>query len=261
LAAAQPLRWAAVHFPERARNAREDPKKAWEEVLWPMVGAFQALSEDGVPVGFVNDHQLAHDELAGYRVLVLPDPDKLTAPQQQAVAGFANRGGVVVENDPGWAWSDPSGQAAAFAAFRAVILPHLATAPVRVTGGPQSRYGVSYRSGGRLVVAVTNDFSWVQITNRRRVVPPDEVNVKADPATGVRITWRKGHGLPQTWGLLPFPRLRAIEAVSRTRLVVQRVPGGYRVDVPAFPFLAVVVVARGFRPLIPHDVVPNRQDV
>jgi hypothetical protein len=109
------------------------------------------------------------------------------------------------------------------------------------------------------VVAVTNDFSWIQITNRRRVIPPDEVNQKADPATGVRITWRKGHGLPQTWGPLPLPRLRAIEAVSGTRLVVQRVPGGYRVDVPAFPFLAVVVVARD--PLVPHDVVPDRQDV
>lgn len=261
LAAAQPLRWAAVHFSECARNVREDAKEAWEEVLWPMVGAFEALSEDGLPVGFVNDQQLARDELAGYRVLVLPDPDKLTAAQQQAVASFANRGGVVVENDPAWAWSDPSGQDAAFAAFRAAILPHVATAPVRVTGGPQRRYGVSYRSGGRLVVAVTNDFSWIQITNRRRVIPPDEVNVKADPASGVRITWRRRHGLPQRWGLVPFPRLRAIEAVSGTRLVVRRVPGGYRVDLPAFPFLAVVVVGRVLRPRDPHDLVPDRQDV
>jgi hypothetical protein len=42
---------------------------------------------------------------------------------------------------------------------------------------------------------------------------------------------------------------------------VQPVPGGYRVDVPAFPFLALVVVARVLRPLVPHELVPDRQDV
>jgi hypothetical protein len=259
LAPAEPLRWAAVHFSERARNKRQDAQAAWQEVLWPMVGAFQALSEDGLPVGIVNDHQLQRGELAGYHLLVLPDPGMLTAAQQQAVATFAGSGGVVVENDPDWDWSDPSKQDAAFAAFRAVILPHIGTTPVRVTGGPEGRYAVAYRSGGRLVVAVTNDFDWVQITKRNK--PASPVNSAAPPANDVRVSWRKGHGLPERWGPLPFPRLRAFEAVSRTRLVVQPVPGGYRVDVPAFPFLALVVVARVLRPLVPHELVPDRQDV
>jgi hypothetical protein len=259
LATAQPLRWAAVHFPERARNAREDVRAAWQEVLWPMVGAFQALSEDGLPVGIVNDFQLQRGELAGYHVLVLPDPGSLTAAQQQAVAAFGASGGIVIENDPAWEWSDPSKQHAAFDAFRALTFQHVTTAPVRVTGGPEGRYAVAYRSDGRLVVAVTNDFDWVQITKRNK--PASPVHPAAPPASGVRVSWRKGHGLPQTWGPLPFPRLRAVEVVSRTRLVVQPVPGGYRVDVPDFPFLALVVVARVLRPLGPHELAPDRQDV
>ena len=96
------------------------------------------------------------------------------------------------------------------------------------------------------MVAVTNDFSWVQITNRRRI--PDVVNEPAPPAAGVRVTWRKGHGLPETWAGLPFPRLFAFEAVSRKTLPVERIKGGYRVALPEFPFLALLVVGRGRRP-------------
>jgi sporulation protein YlmC with PRC-barrel domain len=48
-------------------------------VLWPFVSAFQVLSEDGLPVGVVNDLQLEEGELAGYRVLVLPKSERLSA--------------------------------------------------------------------------------------------------------------------------------------------------------------------------------------
>jgi len=263
LAAARPLRWAAVHFAEQARNAREDGyRAAWEEVLWPLVGAFQALSEDGLPVGIVNDHQLERGELAGYRVLGLPDPSKLTAGQQQAVAAFKASGGTVIENDPAWAWADTAGQAAAFAAFRARISSKLAAAaPVRVTGGPPGRYAVSYRNDGRLVVAVTNDFSWVQITKRNGGLPEDEINEPAPPAAGVRVTWRKGHGLPETWDGLPFPRLRAVEAVTGTTLPIERLTRGYRVSLPRFDFMALLVVAPARRPLAPHETAPGPMPV
>ncbi len=64
LAGTQPLRWAAVHFGERSRNERGgDFRAAWRETLWPVVGAYQVLTEDGVPVGIVNDQQLEHGEL------------------------------------------------------------------------------------------------------------------------------------------------------------------------------------------------------
>jgi hypothetical protein len=244
LVAAQPVRWAAVHFAEQARNQRANHfRAAWEEVLWPTVGAFQALSEDGLPVGIVNDHQLQRGELDGYRLLVLPDPAKLTAAQQQTVAAFDTRGGTVIENDPAWPWADPDQRDAAFAAFRSSISSKLrVTAPVSVAGGPAGRYAISYRSGGRLVVALTNDFSWVQITNPDNI--PDKINDAAPPASGVRVTWRKGHGLPETWDGLPFPRLFAFEAVTRKTLTIERIKGGYRVALPTFDFMSLLVVGR-----------------
>jgi hypothetical protein len=260
LSAAQPLRWTAVHFAERARNERgTDYRGAWLHMLWPLVGAFQVLSEDGLPVGVVNDHQLEQGELAGYRVLVLPARDELTARQEKAVSAFAARGGVVIENDRMWDWSDPAGRETAFAALRAAFRRHVVTAPLRVSGGPPGRYGVAYRNGSRLVVAVTNDFGWVQITKREDL--PSEIHQPPPPASGVQVAWRKGHKLPETWDGLPFPRLRALEAISGKTLSVKSFSGGYRVELPPFRALALLVVSRSLRPLGPHEPAPGPADV
>jgi hypothetical protein len=237
LADVQPLRWAALHFAERARNARgANYRRAWQEVLWPLVGAFQALSEDGLPVGVVNDDQLARGELDGYRVLMLPDPAKLTAAQRRAVSAFAATGGDVIENDPAWAWSDPARQDAAFAGFRRALRPHARSAPLRVAGGPPGCYGVAYRAADRLVVAVTNDFGWVQLTDRDSI--PDQVNPPAPPAEGVTVTWGRGLTLPQP------PRLHAAEVIGRRTLPIELVSSRHRVRLPPFCHLAVLVVTR-----------------
>jgi hypothetical protein len=245
LARTKPLRWAAVHFGERSRNDRGvDYLAMWQEVLWPLVGPYKVLSEDGLPIGVVNDDQLERGELDGYRLLILPNPDELTAGQDQTVVVFRARGGAVIENDPAWAWSDPAGTDVAAAAFRAALRPHLGTAPVRVTGGPKERYAVSYRKPGRLLVAVTNDFSWVQFSTLFKPVPEDEINPPPPLAHGVRVTWRRGHGPPQTPGHGPRSRPRAIEAVSDKTLTVQEFSGGYQVDLPDFQFMALLIVTQ-----------------
>jgi hypothetical protein len=241
LARTKPLRWAAAHFGERSRNERGvDYLAMWQQVLWPLLGPYEVLSEDGLPIGVVNDDQLKQGELDGYRLLILPNPNELTFGQDQTVGAFRARGGAVIENDPAWAWSDPAGTDAAAAAFRAALQPHLGTTPVQVTGGPNGRYAVSYRKPGRLLVAVTNDFSWVQFSALNKV--PGKINPTPPPAQGVQVTWRRGHGLPQTPGHGPRSRPRAIEAVSDKTLTVREFNDGYRVDLPDFQFMALLVV-------------------
>jgi hypothetical protein len=83
----------------------------------------------------VNDHQLERGELAGYRLLVVPDRNELTVVQRQAVETFAARGGAVIENDRGWNWRNPEGRETAFAGLRALLRPHVIGAPLRVSGG------------------------------------------------------------------------------------------------------------------------------
>ncbi len=238
LAGTQPLRWAAIHFGERSRNKRGGNfRAAWREVLWPLVGAYQVLTEDGVPVGIVNDQQLEHGELDGYRVLVLPNPNELSHGQQLAVTAFRTNGGTVIENDPAWPWSDPNEGDAAAAAFRAALERHIKAAPLRVTGGPTGRYAVAHHSPERLVVAVTNDFSWVQIEWE-----DDAVSAAAPPASGVRVTWRKGEGLLQ--GPNRFGRLHAVEAITGQTLSIEESASAYRVSLPRFRFMALLVVTR-----------------
>jgi hypothetical protein len=233
LARTQALRWAAVHFGERSRSERGfDYLAMWQQVLWRLVGPYKVLTEDGLPVGVVNDDQLAQGELAGYRLLILPNPDELTFAQNQRVGAFKARGGAVIANDPAWAWSDPAGTDAAATAFRTALEPHLETAPVHVTGGPASRYAVSYRKPGRLIVAVSNDFSWVQFSTIDN--PPDQTNPKPPPADGIQVTWRSDRS----------DRPHVVEAVGDELLTPQQVTGGYRVDLPVFQYMALLVVTK-----------------
>jgi hypothetical protein len=196
---------------------------------------FQVLCDDGLPVGIVNDYQLEHNELDRYRVLLLPNPN-LTPTQHRAVQAFAVAGGVVIHNDSRWKWSDPTGTAMAAAAFRRVIGPHLNDAPVRIRGGPQGLYAVSYDNNGKLVVAVTNDFSFVQIVNRNNI--PHEIKDPPPVATGVEIVWRQG--VPRAPG--PGFRLEAAEVITGTRLRLERSPGVYSVKLPPIEYMALVTV-------------------
>ena len=232
LAGTQPVRWAALHFGERSRSKRGFEWLAmWQQVLWPFVGPYKALTEDGLPVGVINDDQLEHGQLSGYRLLVLPNPKELTDGQRRQVEAFAKRGGATIASDR-WPWSDPSGTAAAATAFRAALARHRRTAPVVVTGGPTGRYAVAYRKPGRLLVALTNDFSWVQ--NTAVLNPADPINEKPEPALGVRIAWGPAG---------PVTNPRAVEAVSN-RVLPGRLAGGrYIVDLPPFQSMALLVVA------------------
>jgi hypothetical protein len=240
LAGTRPVRWAAIHFSERIRDQRgADYQAAWREVLWPLVGTFQVLTQDGLPVGVVNDQQLERGELDGYRVLIVTNRNQLTLGQEEAVVRFRARGGRVIENDPLWAWSDPGGNAAAAAAFRAALRPFLGTAPVLVSGQRTGRYAVSYRHPDRLVVAVTNDFSWVQIRWK-----PDNENQRAPAAKGLRVMWRKEHMFPAP-GLLS--RLSAIEVIKHKELTVVESDQGYQVELPDVDDMALVVVTRARR--------------
>jgi hypothetical protein len=257
LARAQPLRWAAVHFGERSRNHRGVNYLAmWQQVLWPLVGPYKVLTENGLPIGVVNDEQLEEGELDGYSLLVLPNPNELTPGQADTVAAFTARQGTVIENNPAWAWSDPAASDAAAAAFRAVLRPYLATAPVQVTAGPAGRYAASYRKPGRLLVAVTNDFSWVQFSTLFKPIEQKDVNSPPPEATGVQVTWRAGQVQHPKPGHKPAPhRPHAIEVVSNRSLPVHQFSGGYRVELPDFQFMALLVVT-ALGPRSDHQEAP-----
>src|SRR4029453_14410380 len=72
--------------------------------------------------------------------------------------------------------------------------------------------------------------------------PPVVINDRAPAATGVEVLWRRGRGLPQSPLPTKFQRLRAIDAVSKTALPVSAFSGSYKVRLPQFDFMALLVV-------------------
>jgi hypothetical protein len=61
----------------------------------------------------------------------------------------------------------------------------------------------------------------------------------------VRVSWRKGHGLPQAPGRLY--RLKAVEAITGKELRVEESDRGFQVDLPEIEFMALLVVTRELR--------------
>lgn len=230
-----PSRWAAVHWSELARNRRGgDHVRAWREILWPVNGAFEELGRRGVPVGTVDDFQLDTNRLDGYQVLFLPAPRELTLRQQHTVDRFRATGGTVIEQDPAWSWDDPDAQSAAREALQAQIQPHLATAPVRLELPRAKIHSGMFQNdlAGRMVILVTNDFSWVRI--RRKMAKRLKGVTPPPPISGVNIFVRSQR-----------PPKRVYDVLAATDLDSDVVSGRMRVRIPTFQTLAVVNIELG----------------
>lgn len=165
-AGARPLRWAAVHFSEYARDHyAPDESAMWKRVLYPVYGAFTTLLRRHLPVGIVTDSQLEQGRLDGYRILFLPAPQHLTPAMRAAIEGFRVRGGLVIEQQPTWAWHRPGdGMSQSGAALLAALGSARTSAPVEASGGTEKMHLVPFlsRDRKRVTIALANDFSWVR---------------------------------------------------------------------------------------------------
>ena len=234
LAGTQPVRWAALHYSEHARDRYTlEPKQAWRHVLYPFYGAYLALFRARLPVGAITDSQLEEGLLDGYCVLFLPTPDHLTERMRAAVEDFRAGGGKVIGQQEGWQWHDPEGgQDQAVEAFMEALGPEADQAPVQVFGGPEKMHAVAFadRTGDCLTVSLTNEFTWV-FTGRKP--DPDklaELTQTPPPCTGVKVTIR-GRGAPK----------RVFNAVSGKALVAEARPDAVEIAVPEFHHMAVLV--------------------
>ncbi|MBD3291614.1 MAG: hypothetical protein GF393_01715, partial [Armatimonadia bacterium] len=79
LAHRRPVKWAAIHYSELARDSfTGDSEGAWREVLHPVYSAYEALFRERLPVRFITDCQLEEGVPEGYQALFVPAPSHLT---------------------------------------------------------------------------------------------------------------------------------------------------------------------------------------
>jgi len=230
-----PLRWAAVHYAESARDAlAPDEIRQWKEVLYPIYGAYRTFLRAHLPVGVITDSQLEEGLLEGYQVLFLPAPEQLTPRMKAVVESFKTRGGTVVEQRESWQWhAQDGGQQLAATAFMGELSAKADSAAVRVDGGSERMHSVCYahRKTGRLTIALANDFSWVYTG---RVPDPSEVaelTKMPPPCQGVKILVRRNE-----------KPARVFDAVTGETLASEMTSDGLTINVPDFEYMAVIVV-------------------
>lgn len=236
-----PLRWAAVHFPELARDRNADrPAQAMRKTLYPFYGAYRVLLRRRLPVGIVTDSQLEDGLPVDCKVLFLPDPTGLTDAMSKSVANFKAKGNLVIENKESWHWHDKAGAERAGSALLESLGPLLSKAPVQVAGGHERMHVVSFVNTlkGQLTIAICNDFSWVRTggnpSGREDLIDISEGGAIPASCRNVKITLSGGK-----------PPGRVFEAISGKALNIQSIDGGVTLSVPDFEYMAVVVVDGG----------------
>ncbi|MFO7973546.1 MAG: hypothetical protein R6V12_02820 [Candidatus Hydrogenedentota bacterium] len=234
----EPLRWAAIHYAELARNTYgTTPDAAWEKVLYPLHGAYQALHDARLPVGFVTDSQLAEGRLEDYRVVFEPAPELLLPEMRKALKDFRNGGGIVIENNPEWKWHVPE---AVEAAREALISRSREVSPrplFSVNGGPEDLHCVGFRkrNGTQTIIALAPAFTWVH-TGRKRgdtdSIREAETQRGSKRVKGVTLTLRMPGGVVH----------QVLDAVSGVELTPRAKKSGLVMHVPDFSYLALLVI-------------------
>ena len=233
-----PMRWAAVHYSEYARDKYIlDESEKWKKVLYPVYGPYCALLRAHLPVGIVTDSQLEEGLLEGCRLLFVSAPTHLTRRMREVITEFKAKGGMVVEQRASWQWHDPNGgQEGAIAGFMRAIDAEAQRAPVQAWGGPEKMHVVPFATADHkgLTISFANDFSWVY-TGRKRTRDGKKIDLSpylTPPAAckGVKVVIRSQR-----------PPKRAFEAVSGKALELRACKGGVEVTVPDFEYMAVVV--------------------
>jgi hypothetical protein len=168
-----PARMAGVYFSETRRDMSwPDYRQAWQQTILPAISTFESLAQAGIPVSIVTDTQVTGAPLEGLSMLAVPSGSgsgKLT----QTIDAMKQQHATV------WQMK-PDGSLSPEATARIGV-----SAPVTITG-PSGNIRVStfvsQESPRRLVVLLAEDFSWIQVANRKRTAAtPDHGSTDTRP--------------------------------------------------------------------------------
>jgi len=190
----------------------------------------------------VTDVQLENNMLDGYKILFIPDREKLTEGMKHSILRFEKFGGHVIYNDPTWKWHVAAGQQEAIRSFIKKVNETCIPIPVKVTGGPEQMQTDHFINvaQNRLVVTCINDFSWVWTGNIETIK-------EKDPAAYQQIINKKPPKVCRNVRLLLYDNLaikpqKVFDAVSGSNLKYNLTEKGLSIEVREFEALAVIVV-------------------
>jgi len=93
----EPERWAAILMSDNTRTFYgREAGKVEERYMAAVLGTFRACVEEHLPVNLINDWNLNPEDLAKYKVLILPNAACLDDRQVKAIEAFVEAGGGLV---------------------------------------------------------------------------------------------------------------------------------------------------------------------
>ncbi len=240
LARTRPVRWAAIHFSERMRDAYlGDLEQMHRKVLVPCWQSFETLNRLGAPIGTVTDEQIAENELDGYKVLITPVGFVSTTGELENLIAFEANGGIIItlNNDPRWYTAGQQEQIRD--ELLNEILAKAGQPPISLTGVKEGVHAVAVKKPqdpDRVIVCITNEFTWPSTVQENRLdieYINDGAETPPPPADDATVFVRG-----------PMPR-KVFDAVSGRQLRAFSFSDGVKIAVPSFDYLACIVLDYG----------------
>ncbi|NLY02526.1 MAG: hypothetical protein GXY83_41130 [Rhodopirellula sp.] len=237
LGGARPSRFTLIHISERSRNARiANPRALWVEFFAPILGVFESLKEDHLPLSTINDLQLEQGIPDRTALIVLPHAREVSQRQRTVLRSFEEAGGKVLRCDTDQPWHLRSEKTSLKQQLLAQVVAEIGRPPIQVRG-PAAMHAVFFEDPAkqRTIVCLANDFGWFRSERETSeshaipAVPPSCRNVVLEVGGSQRSI------------------RRVLEAVTGKELTIRHDGGKAIVDVPDFRVMACIVL----------DSIPN----
>lgn len=230
-----PLSYAAVVFSESSRDRwlPQNLSAAWDTLLFPTVGAFEALRREGLPTGLLVDSTLLpaarspakgglRDVVRRWPCVIAPAPEALTGEVEAALEAYQSLGGKLIRLGASDPWADASRRPVLQEALVSKVLAAVGPPPLSSAVGGGGPDGWLHTTGlaapsqpHRLVVMLSNNFTACIPTHNTGPLPqypPDRSAVTVDVATPAGASV----GTPAAINLLSGAALDVTEAPGGT---------------------------------------------
>ena len=221
-----PLRWAGIHYSEMVRNTYEMmPDEVLRQVINPLYEIFSNLFSQRVPVGIITDNLVEEDRINNYKILFIPNADKLNVELKNMLEDFKKQEGKIIEYYNEYKTNAPDIKKA----FKKFSSDYLYSAPIQIIGGA-GKMQVGYfinKNEDKLLVLLCNEFAEVETGRKLKkkiFVPPLPCSPSQCIVRGYKVK-------------------RAYDILNEKELGIENKPKGeFTIDIPQFEYLQAVQI-------------------
>ncbi len=241
----EPLRWAGVYFSEEYRNSfLRDSRAAWSSGLVQTVGAFEAMLRLGVPISIFTDDNLSTGISDGIEVLHIPHYSRLSGSYKDVIDQFKNNGGRVLGRRPDADWIATAGYQTQLDRLSQLILNN--DPPVQISNLHPDVHAIPYLKHNEdgstsLLLAITNNFAFVQSSVSSDPIPSNEVNPMPPQAPAGASIILSNQFVQALWP--NSGATVALDALSNETFVLSTDQTATSVDLPAFQTSLFVLIS------------------